>query len=105
MARSLRYGMHRPGTRVPREHRRPNTYQDVVDTMPQPRSQIAPATRRMRPAGPHCRGGASSLLRLANPASPRLPKAPALSDWVQRAASVLGLGAEPRPACMSSEFR
>lgn len=105
MARSLRYGMHRPGTRVPREHRRPNTYQDVVDTMPQPRSQIAPATRRMRPAGPHCRGGASSLLRLANPASPRLPKAPALSDWVQRAASVLGLGAEPRPAFMSSEFR
>jgi hypothetical protein len=73
--------------------------------MPQTRSQIAPATRRMRPAGPHCRGGASSLLRLANPASPRLPKAPALSDWVQRAASVLGLGAEPRPAFMSSEFR
>lgn len=73
--------------------------------MPQTRSQIAPATRRMRPAGPHCRGGASSLLRLANPATPRLPKAPALSDWVARAASVLGVGGESRPAFAASEFR
>ena len=73
--------------------------------MPQTRSQTAPATRRLRPASPHCRGGASSLLRLANPASPRLPKAPELSDWVTRAASMLGLGAETRPAFAASEFR
>ena len=73
--------------------------------MPQTRSQIASATRRMRPAGPHCRGGASSLLRLANPATPRLPKAPALSDWVARAASVLGVATESRPVFAASEFR
>ncbi len=73
--------------------------------MSQNRSQNLPATRRSRPANPHCRGGASSLLRLANPASPRLPKAPELSDWVARAASVLGLGAEARPAFAASEFR
>jgi len=73
--------------------------------MPQNRSPFAPATRRSRPAGPHCRGGASSLLRLANPASPRLPKAPELSDWVARAASVLGIGAQPQPSFAASEFR
>ena len=49
-------------------------------------------------------GGASSLLRLSNAAAPRLPKAPALADWVQRAASVLGLKQEG-PAFAASEFR
>ena len=76
---------------------------DVVDTMPQTRSPFAPASRRLRPAGPHCHGGASSLLRLSNAAAPRLPTAPALADWVQRAAGVLGLK-QDGPAFAASEF-
>lgn len=52
--------------------------------MPLTRPTAAP--RRLRPAGPHCRGGASSLLRLSNPAAPRLPRGSELSDWVSRAA-------------------
>ncbi len=40
-----------------------------------------------RPARPHCRGGASSLLRLAQPAAPRLPAPLDLTDWLRRAAS------------------
>lgn len=72
--------------------------------MPLTRSSTAPATRRLRPAGPHCRGGASSLLRLANPATPRLPKAPDLSGWVSRAANMLGVGTERLPAFAASEF-
>jgi hypothetical protein len=44
------------------------------------------------------------MLRLANPASPRLPKAPDLSGWVMRAAGMLGIGAEARPAFAASEF-
>ena len=71
--------------------------------MPLPRSASA-TPRRNRPAGPHCRGGASSLLRLANPASPRLPKAPDLSGWISRAASMLGVGAERMPAFAASEL-
>ena len=47
------------------------------------------ASRRIRPANPSCRGGASSLLRLAQTTSQRLPSGPALSDWVSHAASVL----------------
>jgi hypothetical protein len=78
--------------------------EDVVDIMPLTRSPATPATRRLRPSGPHCRGGASSMLRLANPASPRLPKAPDLSGWVMRAAGMLGIGAEARPAFAASEF-
>jgi hypothetical protein len=74
-------------------------------TMPLIRSQPAPASRRHRPAGPHCRGGASSLLRLANPAAPRLPKAPELSDWIQRAATrLLGGGPDRMPAFAASEL-
>jgi hypothetical protein len=73
--------------------------------MPLIRSQTAPATRRNRPAGPHCRGGASSLLRLANPAAPRLPKAPDLSGWVSRAAArLLGGSPDRLPAFAASEF-
>ncbi len=72
--------------------------------MPQARTPFAPATRRLRAAGPHGPGGASSLLRLSNAAAPRLPKAPALADWVQRAAGVLGLKNEG-PAFAASEFR
>jgi hypothetical protein len=73
--------------------------------MPLIRSQSAPATRRSRPAGPHCRGGASSLLRLANPAAPRLPKGSELSDWVTRAAqSLLGGAGERMPEFAASAF-
>lgn len=55
--------------------------------MPLPRSNAVP--RRLRPAGPHCRGGASSLLRLSNPVAPRLPKGPDLAEWVSKAAKRL----------------
>jgi len=72
--------------------------------MPLHRSSSAQAPRKLRPAGPHCRGGASSLLRLANPANPRLPKAPDLASWVTRAASMLGVGAERMPAFAASEL-
>lgn len=47
------------------------------------------ASRRLRPANPTCRGGASSVLRLTQPAAARLPAALDLSDWMDRAASVL----------------
>lgn len=43
--------------------------------------QAPPFVRRRRPAGPRCRGGASSLLRLAQPAC-----AGSLGPWVVRAA-------------------
>ena len=38
---------------------------------------------------PRCRGGASSVLRLAQPAVPRLPSALDLSDWLAQAAGEL----------------
>jgi hypothetical protein len=72
--------------------------------MPLPRSAPAAPTRRLRPAGPHCRGGASSLLRLANPATPRLPKAPDLSGWISKAAGMLGMGEQRFPAFAASEL-
>ena len=49
----------------------------------------APAPRRLRPANPSCRGGASSVLRLAQPVAQRLPTTLDLSDWMSHAASVL----------------
>ena len=64
--------------------------------MPLNRSQTAVATRRSRPAGPHCRGGASSVLRLANPTAPRSAKAPDLSGWISRAAATMLGGARDR---------
>jgi hypothetical protein len=81
-------------------------HRDVVAlTMPLNRSQAASfAKGRQRPTGPHCRGGASSLLRLANPAAARLPKATDLSDWISRAAGLLGATASARPAFAASEF-
>jgi hypothetical protein len=72
--------------------------------MPLIRSQNTPATRRNRPAGPHCRGGASSLLRLANPTAPRLPKSSDLSDWISRAAASMLGGSDRTPAFAASEF-
>lgn len=52
-------------------------------------SQINPMVRRLRPASPSCRGGASSLLRLTQPACARLPSAPYLADLISRAAGAL----------------
>lgn len=49
----------------------------------------AHASRRLRPANPSCRGGASSVLRLAQPVAQRLPTTLDLSDWMSHAASVL----------------
>jgi hypothetical protein len=49
----------------------------------------APASRRTRPANPRCRGGASSVLRLTQPAARRLPTTLDLTDWMSHAASVL----------------
>jgi hypothetical protein len=49
----------------------------------------ASAPKRLRPASPSCRGGASSVLRLTQPAAQRLPNAFDLGDWMDRAASVL----------------
>ena len=52
-------------------------------------ARINPSLRRGRPANPSCRGGASSLLRLTQPTSSRLPTTVALTDWMSHAASVL----------------
>jgi hypothetical protein len=57
--------------------------------MPLNRSAKSLSPRRLRPANPSCRGGASSVLRLSQPAAQRLPTALDLSDWMSRAASVL----------------
>ena len=57
--------------------------------MPLNRSQKSTAPRRVRPAHLNCRGGASSVLRLAGPGGQRLPTPLDLSDWVSRAASVV----------------
>jgi len=53
------------------------------------RITTSPAPKRVRPANPSCRGGASSLLRLTQTSSSRLPSAPALTDWMSQAASVM----------------
>ena len=45
------------------------------------------APRRPRLATPRCRGGASSVLRLTQPAAPRLPSD--LSGWISRTAGEL----------------
>jgi hypothetical protein len=54
-----------------------------------PQASLLSKTRLGRPASPHCRGGASSVLRLAQPVAPRLPQPVALSGWMQRAAGAL----------------
>ena len=45
--------------------------------------------RRMRAAAHSVHGGASSLLRLAQPSSPRWPSGTALAEWAQRASAAL----------------
>ena len=61
---------------------------DVV-TMPLNRSRNTFRSILARPAGPRCRGGASSLLRLAQPGDRRLPTAVELGGWMSRAAGAL----------------
>ena len=53
------------------------------------RTKSAPTVRRGRPAGPRCRGGVSSLLRLTQPEARRLPGTADLAEWASRAAAVL----------------
>lgn len=60
-----------------------------------------PSARRHRPAAPSCRGGVSSMLRLAQPASPRQGD---LASWLSRAASVLSPPAAQALAVRPSEF-
>jgi len=49
----------------------------------------ATSAKRSRPVNPSCRGGASSMLRLAQSTPQRLPSSAALGEWVSHAASVL----------------
>jgi len=58
-------------------------------------------SRRQRPAAPSCRGGASSMLRLAQPAAPRHAN---LTTWLSRAASVFAPPAAQSLAVRHSEF-
>ncbi len=60
-----------------------------------------PATAARRRAAPSCRGGASSMLRLAQPATPRPGH---LTNWLSRAASVLAPSTAPVLAVRPSEF-
>lgn len=63
-----------------------------------PRHRPATAARTSRRNAPSCRGGASSMLRLAQPAAPRLD----LGNLLSRAADVFKLSAVP--AFAPSEF-
>jgi hypothetical protein len=65
------------------------------------RFQPAPSARPPRRAAPRCRGGVSSLLRLAQPGS-RLPSTLDLGGWIDRATQALKLPAAP--AFAPSEF-
>jgi len=65
-------------------------------------SSVSSGTRRViRPASPSCRGGASSMLRLAQPATPRQSD---LSHWLSRAAKVFSPPAAQALAVSHSEF-
>ena len=59
------------------------------DVVAMNRSLKSVSPRRVRAARLNCRGGASSVLRLAAPVAKRLPTSVELSDWVSRAASAL----------------
>ena len=72
--------------------------------MPLNRLQTIPNARRGRPTGPSCRGGASSLLRLAQPATPRLPAPVDLAGWISRASRVLGPSVGLQAAFAASDF-
>lgn len=64
-------------------------------------SSASQASRRLRPAAPSCRGGASSMLRLAQPATPQRAD---LGTWLSRAASVLAPPAAQSLVVRPSEF-
>ena len=66
--------------------------------MPLNRSPISLSPKLNRPISPRCRGGASSLLRLSQPATPRLPTPLDLAEWIGRAAGVFGRSASA-PSC------
>ncbi len=51
--------------------------------------RATPAPRRGRPAHPSCRGGVSSLLRVAQPPAQRLPTRQDVADWADPAGGVL----------------
>lgn len=61
--------------------------------MPLIRSSATARHRLGRPARPSCRGGVSSLLRLAQPLASKLPSMPELSGWLSRAGGALGADA------------
>src|SRR4051794_19694038 len=87
MARMLRLCGH-SDRQAPTETARSEDTEDVV-AMSLIRTKSSSTVRRGRPAGPSCRGGASSLLRLAQPESKRLPGTLDLAEWASRAAAVL----------------
>ena len=59
--------------------------------------------RRLRAAGPHGQGAASSLLRLSQQAATRLPSGQDVAGWVSRAAGWLGTQ-QAEPAFAASAF-
>lgn len=61
-----------------------------------------PGSNSRRGNAPSCRGGASSLLRLSQPGSARLPSAQHLAGWVQRAAAMFR--ASPRAQAHAPGF-
>jgi hypothetical protein len=64
-----------------------STSTESLDAMPNAHRLSLP--RRLRAAGPHGQGAASSLLRLSQHAVSRLPSGIELAGWMNRAASVL----------------
>jgi len=66
------------------------------------RLRYSAAPRQTRRAAPSCRGGASSLLRLAQPAAPRFPSSLDIESWISRTANAMRLPEVPNFA--NSEF-
>ncbi len=64
--------------------------------------RTGPAARHA--SGPSCRGGASSVLRLARADSSRLPSLTRVSGWVKRAAAAFGVSPRARPKFSVSEY-
>lgn len=69
--------------------------------MPSPHRPLLP--RRLRAAGPHGQGAASSLLRLSQQAATRLPTGSELAGWMSRAAGLLS-AQQAEPAFAASVF-
>ena len=103
MAQRLQKGGHREFEPKPTKPAPKPAYKDVV-VKPLIRTRTTAPARRARPTGPSCRSGASSLLRLTQPASTRLPTALDLSGWVGRAASIFLPVTGPLAAFAQSEF-